>query len=213
MQVVLCTALISFAIYRISVKARHITETDESLMKLARNAPKGSKPWGFSEFLKGKLSNVTRSLVWSRASRGSGRLSAKPRAHAFANHTSMCDHEARRMGVSCRCDEPPDVPLKRVKGWGTPQWEKMHALNCKRAKEAKDVDVVWYGDSITGRPMTLMTHTSIRLPLPSRTAKHTHAHTHTPTLPDARTRQGVYPHRYLHARTRGDNEHLDAVRL
>jgi hypothetical protein len=177
-------------------------------MRLARNAPKGSKPWGFSEFLKGKLSNVTRSLVWSRAGRGSGRLSAKPRAHAFANLTSMCDHEARRMGVSCRCDEPPDVPLKRVKGWGTPQWEQMHAFNCERAKEAKDVDVVWYGDSITGRPDDL---DDSHQPQAACAIKHSRTHTHTHTDPARRAHtprlsQGAYPHRYLHTRTRADTE-------
>lgn len=97
--------------------------------------------------MKGKLSNVTGLLGRPR---GSGRISANTRT--FANHSWMCDQEVLKMGLSCRCDEASDVPLRRVVGWGAPDWEKTHADNCARAQEANDVDVVWYGDSITGAP-------------------------------------------------------------
>jgi hypothetical protein len=69
---------------------------------------------------------------------------------AQADRSSMCDVDALKLGVRCRCAEAPDLPASRVEGWGVPGWAQSHAANCARAQEAKDVDVLWFGDSITG---------------------------------------------------------------
>jgi len=146
-QVVLCTALIGFAVYRITAKAQHIYETDQGFLRLARNLPRNSTEWSFGKFVQAKMSNLTRLSVFRP--RGSGRLTTKP-MQPPAGGSFMCDLDTLKLGVSCRCAEAPDVPARRVEGWGVPGWEHSHAANCARAQEAKDVDVVWFGDSITG---------------------------------------------------------------
>ena len=62
-----------------------------------------------------------------------------------------CEGEVRMKGLPCRCDENADSPLRRDDTLFArkDEWQLAHEVNCARAKQSVDADVVWFGDSIT----------------------------------------------------------------
>ena len=154
-QALMCLGLMVSSGFRIVSKS----SAEDSLSSFLRLKRYGKLGQGFDGEESSSNQKATAVLVpVSNASRDpQGGMAQIPQATMGSGtqiqprQDDKCESEVRLKGLPCRCDENADSPLRRDDTLFArkDEWQLAHEVNCARAKQSVDADVVWFGDSIT----------------------------------------------------------------